>query len=83
MLDALFQRIYYHDDEDRYYWDIFNGAYTIEKDDEGLYFLSRGSTILVYFDTVREIQNAYHLFGDYEGFNDDIDTKLKELFKLI
>lgn len=83
VLDALFQRKYYHDDEEGYYWDLGNGDYTIEKDDEGLYFLSRGRTILVYFDTVRELQNAYNLFGDYEVFKEDIDTKLKKLFKLI
>lgn len=86
VLDALFQRKYYYDDEEECYWDLDNGEYTIEKEWEGIYYLSRGSNILMYFDTVRELQNAYHFYSDYEEeklLNDDIDTKLKKLFKLI
>ena len=40
----------------------------------------------MYIDYVRELQNAYHFFSDIEGddfLNEDIDTKLKKLFKLI
>ena len=86
VLDALFQRKYYYDDEEECYWDLDNGEYTIDKSCEGIYYLSRGSNILMYFDTVRELQNAYHFYSDYEEeklLNDDIDTKLKKLFKLI
>lgn len=87
LLDELFQRKYYHDDEDEYYWDIGNGKYSIEKFDEDLYKLMIGSNILVYFDTIRELQNAYHFYSDYDHeenvLTEDIDTKLKKLFKLI
>jgi len=81
VLDALFTRGY-----DERYWVLDHSAYTIEKDEGSLYFLSRGSNILMYFDTVRELQNAYHFYSDYEDgnlLNEDIDTKLKKLFKLI
>lgn len=86
VLDALFKKHFYYECEELYYWDIDNGGYTIEKDDEGLYQLMRGSNILMYLDTVRELQNAYHFYSDYEEeklLNEDIDTKLKKIFKLI
>lgn len=87
LLDALFQRKYYHDDEEEYYWDIGNGKYSIEKVDEDLYKLMIGSNILMYFDTVRELQNAYHFYSDYDHeenvLSEDIDKKLKKIFKLI
>ena len=86
VLDALFQRIYYHDNEDEYYWDLGNTYYTIEKDGKGLYSLMRGSSYIVILDTVRELQNAYHFYSDYEDgefLKEDIDKKLKKLFKLI
>lgn len=61
--------------------------YTIERDESGeAYLFMRGGKFIMYIDYVRELQNAYHFFSDIEGcdfLNDDIDTKLKKLFKLI
>ena len=87
LLDKLFTRDYYFENGDGCYWDLCNGAYTIDKVDEGFYELMRGGNILMYFDTVRELQNAYHFYSDYDHeenvLTEDIDTKLKKLFKLI
>lgn len=94
LLDALFTRKYYHDNEEEFYWDIgtksqyegFQSIYTIEKDDGGLYYLMIVGNNNMCFDTVRELQNAYHFYSDYDEWEiltDDIDTKLKKLFKLI
>lgn len=61
--------------------------FKIEKDESGeAYLLTREGKFIMYIDYVRELQNAYHFFSDIEGcdfLNDDIDTKLKKLFKLI
>lgn len=92
VMDALFTRKYSHDNkeinEENWYWDLDSDFYKIKKDYIGLYHLMRGSinTHLMFFDTVRELQNAYHFYSDYEEvklLNEDIDTKLKKLFKLI
>lgn len=88
VLDALFPRHYYNDNEDKWYWDIDYDFYSIKKveKDDGLYFLNRGYRTLMSIDTVRELQNAYHFYSDYENeefLNEDIDEKLKKLFKLI
>lgn len=85
VLDALFPRRSFHDNEEEWYWNLDDNYYTIEKGDE-LYFLNRGYNILMRVNTVRELQNAYHFYSDYEDeefLTDDIDEKLKELFKLI
>ena len=87
VLDALFQKKYYYEDKEEYYWELGTGKYSIEKVDEDLYKLMIGSIILIYFETVRELQNAYHFYSDYDHeenvLTEDIDTKLKKLFKLI
>lgn len=61
--------------------------FRIEKDESGeAYLFTREGKFIMYIDYVRELQNAYHFFSDIEGdnfLNDDIDTKLKKLFKLI
>lgn len=61
--------------------------FKIEKDESGeAYLFTREGKFIMYIDYVRELQNAYHFFSDIEGddfLNDDIDTKLKKLFKLI
>lgn len=61
--------------------------FKIEKDESGeAYLFTREGKFIMYIDYVRELQNAYHFFNDIEGddfLNDDIDTKLKKLFKLI
>ena len=61
--------------------------YTIERDESGeAYMFMRGGNLIMYIDYVRELQNAYHFFSDIEDcdfLNDDIDKKLKKLFKLI
>ena len=61
--------------------------FRIEKDESGeAYLFTRGGKIIMYIDYVRELQNAYHLYSDIEDgdfLNDDIDKKLKKLFKLI
>ena len=87
VLDALFKKHFYYECVELYYWDLGTGKYSIEKVDEDLYKLMIGSNILMYFDTVRELQNAYHFYSDYDDeenvLTEDIDTKLKKLFKLI
>lgn len=61
--------------------------FRIEKDESGeAYLFTREGKFIMYIDYVRELQNAYHFFSDIEDcdfLNDDIDTKLKKLFKLI
>lgn len=87
LLDALFKKHFYYECQELYYWELGTGKYSIEKVDEDLYKLMIGSNILVYFNTVRELQNAYHFYSDYDHeenvLTEDIDTKLKKLFKLI
>lgn len=92
VLDALFPRKYSHDNkeinEENWYWNLDSDFYKIKKDYGGLYHLMIGSMNIhiMCFDTVRELQNAYHFYSDYEEeklLNEDIDTKLKKLFKLI
>ena len=88
VLDSLFKRhISFDNSEEFYYWGLGTGKYSIEKVDEDLYKLMIGSNILIYFETVRELQNAYHFYSDYDQeeneLTEDIDTKLKNLFKLI
>lgn len=61
--------------------------FKIEKDESGeAYLFTREGKFIMYIDYVRELQNAYHFSSDIECgdfLNDDIDTKLKKLFKLI
>lgn len=61
--------------------------FRIEKDESGEgYRFTIGRKCLMYMGYVRELQNIYHLYSDYEDgdyLNDDIDKKLKDLFKLI
>lgn len=61
--------------------------YTIERvKSEEVYIFKRGGNMILYIDYVRELQNAYHFFSDIEDgdfLNDDIDKKIKKLFKLI
>lgn len=87
VLDALFKRHFYYDNnKELYYWEVDKDIYSIEKDDVGLYYLMKNENVIICFDTVRELQNAYNFYSDYsEGvfLNEDIDTKLKKLFKLI
>lgn len=87
VLDALFKKHFYYECQEEYYWELGIGKYSIEKVDEDLYKLMIGNNILMYFDTVRELQNAYHFYSDYDHeenvLTEDIDTKLKKLFKLI
>lgn len=95
VLDALFPRKYYYNEKD-FYWVVdsivsegLNIPYfKIEKsgDGEDCYTLIKGNLDVLYFNNVRELQNAYHFFSDIEDcnfLNDCIDTKLKNLFKLI
>lgn len=61
--------------------------YTIERDESGeAYMFMREGKLIMYIDYVRELQNSYNFFSDIEGgdfLNDDIDEKIKKLFKLI
>lgn len=61
--------------------------FRIEKDESGEgYVFTREGKWLMYMGYVRELQNIYHLYSDYEDgdfLNDDIDEKIKKLFKLI
>ena len=97
VLDALFPRKYYYNEKE-FYWvvdslvsegsDIPTPYFKIERCGEGenCYTLIKGNGDIFYFNNVRELQNAYHFYSDYEEerfLNDDIDTKLKKLFKLI
>lgn len=61
--------------------------FRIEKDESGeVYCFTRGGNILMYIGYVRELQNIYHIYSDYEDgdyLKEDIDSKIKKLFKLI
>ena len=94
LLDNLFKRYYYNEKE--FYWVIDNivsegldiAYFKIENCGEGedCYTLITGNREVFYFDTVRELQNAYHFYSDYadgDFLNEDIDEKIKKLFKLI
>lgn len=93
MSDWLLNNIFKKEKEDSWIVDsLYAGTsdipyYRIEKDESGeAYLFTREGKFIMYIDYVRELQNAYHFFGDIEGgefLNDDIDKKLKELFKLI
>lgn len=86
LLDSLFPRRYYHDNEEEWYWEI-DDCYTIEKDEDGFYVFMRGyRNHFLYLTNVRELQNAYHFFSYYEKgelLNENIDKKIKKFFKLI
>ena len=59
----------------------------IEKDESGeCYMFTRQGKFLMYIDYIRELQNAIHFYRDMfdgEFLYEDIDEKLKKLFKLI
>lgn len=64
--------------------------YRIEKECEGLYTFKRGARdgrlMKLVLDNVRSFQNIYNFFREYENgdyLEEEIDTKIKELFKLI
>lgn len=94
MLDNIFKRHYYNEKE--FYWVVDSIVeevlvdipyFKIENcgDSEECYVLIRGNKEIFYFDSVRELQNAYHFYSDYQDgdfLNDDIDEKIKKLFKL-
>lgn len=96
LLDNIFKRHYYNERE--FFWvvacvvsyEIEVPYFKIEKcgedgDDKCCYTFIKGNKFF-YFDNVRELQNAYHFYRDYhEGdyLNEDIDEKIKKLFKLI
>ena len=93
MSDWLLDNIFKKEKEDSWIVDsLHTGSsdipyFKIEKDESGeAYLFTREGKFIMYIDYVRELQNAYHFFSDIEGcdfLNDDIDTKLKKLFKLI
>lgn len=96
LLDNIFKRHYYNERE--FYWvvdsvvayEIKVPYFKIEQggergDDKCGYTFITGNNF-IYLDSVRELQNAYHFYSDYhEGdfLNEDIDEKIKKLFKLI
>lgn len=91
--DWLLDNIFKKEKEDSWIVDSLHTGtsdipyFKIEKDESGeAYLLTREGKFIMYIDYVRELQNAYHFFSDIEGcdfLNDDIDTKIKKLFKLI
>ena len=94
LLDNLFKRHYYNEKE--FYWVVDSLVsegldipyFKIENCGEGedCYTLIRGNSEIFYFDNVRELQNAYHFYSDYEDgdyLNEDIDARIKKIFKLI
>lgn len=94
MLDNIFKRHYYNERD--FYWVVDSLVsegldipyFKIENCGEGedCYSLIRGNSEIFYFDNIRELQNAYHFYSDYEEgdyLNDNIDEKIKKLFKLI
>lgn len=91
--DWLLDNIFKKEKEDSWIVDSLHTVtsdipyFKIEKDESGeAYLFTREGKFIMYIDYVRELQNAYHFFSDIEGddfLNDDIDTKLKKLFKLI
>lgn len=93
MSDWLLDNIFKKEKEDSWIVDSLHAGtsdipyFKIEKDESGeSYLFTREEKFIMYIDYVRELQNAYHFFSDIEGddfLNEDIDTKLKKLFKLI
>lgn len=94
LLDNLFKRHYYSEKD--FYWVVDSLVsegldipyFKIENCGEGedCYTLIKGNSEIYYFDTVRELQNAYHFYSDYEDgdyLNEDIDERIKRIFKLI
>lgn len=91
--DWLLDNIFKKETEDSWIVDSLHTGkadipyFRIEKDESGeVYCFTRGGKCLMYMGYVRELQNIYHLYSDYEDgdyLNDDIDKKIKELFKLI
>lgn len=91
--DWLLDNIFKKETEDSWIVDsLHTGSadipyFRIEKDESGeVYCFTRGGKCLMYMGYVRELQNIYHLYSDYEDgdyLNENIDKKLKELFKLI
>lgn len=64
--------------------------YRIEKECEGLYIFTRGARdgrqMKLALDNVRCFQNLYNFFRDYENgdyLEEEIDSKIQKLFKLI
>lgn len=94
LLDHIFKRHYYNERD--WYWVVDSLVsegldipyFKIENCGEGedCYSLIRGNSEIFYFDNIRELQNAYHFYSDYEDgdyMNEDIDEKIKKLLKLI
>lgn len=91
--DWLLDNIFKKEKEDCWIVDSLNTGtseipyFRIEKDESGeVYCFTRGGKCLMYMGYVRELQNIYHLYSDYEDgdyLNDNIDERIKELFKLI
>lgn len=91
--DWLLDNIFKKEKEDSWIVDSLHTGtsdipyFRIEKDESGeVYCFTRGGKCLMYMGYVRELQNIYHLYSDYEDgdyLNDDIDEKIKKLFKLI
>lgn len=91
--DWLLDNIFKKDKEDSWIVDSLHTVtsdipyFRIEKEESGeAYLFTREGKFIMYIDYVRELQNAYHFFSDIEGgefLNDDIDKKIKKLFKLI
>lgn len=91
--DWLLDNIFKKEKEDSWIVDSLHTGtsdipyFRIEKDESGeAYLFTREGKFIMYIDYVRELQNAYHFFSDIENgefLNDDIDKKLKKLFKLI
>lgn len=64
--------------------------YRIKKECDGIYIFTRGARdgrlMKLALDNVREFQNLYNFFSDYENgdyLEGEIDTKILKLFKLI
>lgn len=91
--DWLLDNIFKKEKEDSWIVDSLHTVtsdipyFRIDKDESGeAYLFTREGKFIMYIDYVRELQNAYHFFSDIEGgefLNEDIDTKLKKIFKLI
>ena len=91
--DWLLDNIFNKEKEDSWIVDSLHTGtsdipyFRIEKDESGeVYCFTRGGKCLMYMGYVRELQNIYHLYSDYEDgdyLNDNIDEKIKKLFQLI
>ncbi len=91
--DWLLDNIFKKEKEDSWIVDSLHTGtsdipyFRIEKDESGeVYCFTREGKCLMYMGYVRELQNIYHLYSDYEDgdfLNKDIDEKIKKLFKLI